>query len=477
MRMNFLKSYGGLKMSETQNAAGRRITSLLDANSFVEIGGQVTARSTDFNLSAVSAPSDGVITGYGTVDGNLVYVYSQDVTVLNGTVGEMHARKISHIYRLARKTGAPVVAMLDCGGIRLEESTDALNALGRIYRNQALSSGVIPQITAVYGNAGGGLSILTGLSDFVFMESENARLFVNAPDAIKDSNVDKFDNTTAKFQMEQGNVDFAGSEEEMAASMRTLLAMLPLNNEDEGASENCGDDLNRATTGIASTIGNTADTLRILSDGGQFFETKPEYAKSMVTGFIKLNGYTVGAVANRGEDNALRARGVEKAADFISFCDAFNIPVLTVVNAERFNPCKCTERFMQKSGAKLAYAYANATVPKVTLVAGKAYGSAYVLMGSKAVGADLVFAWPSAEIGTMDANAAAKIIAADKDADTIKKTAEEYADLQTNVKSAARRGYVDTIIDDADTRKYVIGAFEMLYTKREGRPERKHGTV
>ncbi len=464
-------------MSETQNAASGRIASLLDANSFVEIGGQVTARSTDFNLLAEAAPSDGVVTGYGTVDGGLVYVYSQDVTVLNGTIGEMHARKISNLYHLAEKTGAPVVAMIDCGGVRLQESTDALNALGRIFRNQAMNSGVVPQITAVYGNAGGGLSILTGLSDFVFMEADKARLFVNAPDAIEGSNVDKFDNSKCQFQMEQGHVDFAGSEAEMASKMRELLALLPQNNEDEGVSENCGDDLNRATAGLASTIGNAADTLRILSDGGQFFETKPEFAKSMVIGFIKLNGYTVGAVANSGDDGALHARGAEKAADFIGFCDAFNIPVLTLVNAEKFSSCKCTERRMTKEGARLAYAYTNATVPKVTVVAGRAFGTPYVLMGSKAIGADMVFAWKNAEIGTMNAASAAKILADSKDAETIKQTAAEYAELQESALSAARRGYVDTIIDDADTRKYVIGAFEMLYTKRENRPDRKHGTV
>ncbi len=464
-------------MSETLHASNKRINALLDANSFVEIGGQVTARATDFNLSAAQTPSDGVVTGYGTVDGGLVYVYSQDVTVLNGTIGEMHARKIANIYALAEKTGAPIVAMIDCGGIRLEESTDALNALGTVFKQQALISGVVPQITAVYGNCGGGLSILPALSDFTFMEETKGRLFVNAPDAITGSNADKFDNTSADFQLKNGNVDFVGTEEEIAKEMRSLLLVLPQNNEDEGASENCGDDLNRAVTGISSTIGNAADTLKLISDGGLFFETKQGYAENIVTGFIKLNGYTVGCVANRGNEDVLKAKAVEKAADFINFCDAFNIPVLTLANAQRFNTCKCTERLMPKAAAKLTYAYANATVPKVTLVTGKLYGSAYILMGSKSIGADLVYAWPTAEIGTMDAAQAAKILADGKDAETLKKTREEYTALQQSVASAARRGYVDTIIDEADTRKYVIGAFEMLYTKRESRPDKKHGTV
>lgn len=464
-------------MSETQNAAGRRIASLLDANSFVEIGGQITARSTDFNLSAAQTPSDGVITGYGTIDGNLVYIYSQDVTVLGGTVGEMHAKKINRIYSLARKTGAPIIGLLDCGGIRLEEAADALSALGLIYRSQIMASGVIPQIAAVFGNCGGGLSVIPALADFTFIETSAGRLFVNAPDAIKGNFAGKCDNASAEYQMKNGNADFSGSEEEVYAAIRELISLLPLNNEDEGAAFEITDDLNRSCTGLAGTIGDAAETLKILSDNGVFFEAKRGWADSMVTGFIRLGGYTVGAVANRGSDDALTANGAEKAADFISFCDAFNIPVLTLANAGSFKACECTEKRMQQASAKLAFAYANATVPKVTVITGKAYGTPYVLMGSRALGADMVYAWPNAEIGTMNASMAAKIMTGSTDAETIRNTAEEYKALQQNVVSAARRGYVDTIIEDADTRKYVIGAFEMLYTKREDRPDRKHGTV
>ena len=425
-------------MSETLSAAGSRINALLDANSFVEIGGLVTARATDFNLSARETPSDGVITGYGTIDGSLVYIYSQDVTVLNGTVGEMHAKKIARVYALAEKTGAPVIGLLDCGGLRLEESTDALDALGLIMRNQAAASGLVPQITVVCGNAGGGLSVVTALSDFTFAVADKGRVFVNSPDAIPGNNVDKKDTSAPEFQYEAGNVDFVGSEDEVT---------------------------------------DAAETLRVLGDGGQFFETKAGYAADMVTGFIRLNGYTVGAVANRGTESTLRARDAEKAASFINFCDAFNIPVLTLANVSGFHACECSERRIPRESASLAYAYASATVPKVTVVTGKAIGSAGLLMGSKSIGADMVYAWPDAEIGAMEAPMAAKIIAAEKSADELKKTEEEYSALQLNASSAARRGYVDTIIADEDTRKYVIGAFEMLYTKREDRPDKKHGTV
>ena len=464
-------------MSETLSAAGSRINALLDANSFVEIGGLVTARATDFNLSARETPSDGVITGYGTIDGSLVYIYSQDVTVLNGTVGEMHAKKIARVYALAEKTGAPVIGLLDCGGLRLEESTDALDALGLIMRNQAAASGLVPQITVVCGNAGGGLSVVTALSDFTFAVADKGRVFVNSPDAIPGNNVDKKDTSAPEFQYEAGNVDFVGSEDEVVSAVRKLVGLLPLNNQDEGTAEDCADDLNRVCAGLAGTITDAAETLRVLGDGGQFFETKAGYAADMVTGFIRLNGYTVGAVANRGTESTLRARDAEKAASFINFCDAFNIPVLTLANAASIRNTEKAEYCMPEAAALLTSAYANATVPKVTVVTGKNYGSAYILMGSKAVGADIVYAWPGAEIGTMDAKQAGKILAAGQDAKSMNAAAKEYASLQQNVLSAAQRGYVDTIIEEADTRKYVIGAFEMLYTKREDRPERKHGTI
>lgn len=464
-------------MSLTVSAASRRIISLLDANSFVEIGGGVTARSTDFNLSAAQTPSDGVITGYGTIDGSLVYIYSQDASVLGGTVGEMHARKISRIYQLAMRTGAPVIGLIDCGGIRLEESTDALDALGRIMKNQVMASGLIPQITGIFGCCGGGLSVLPALADFTFIESEGGRLFVNSPDAVSGNHSSLKDTSSAEYQLEAGNADFIGTAEEVYAAMRELVMLLPLNNEDEGLMEENSDDLNRATTGLAGKLSNAAEALALISDEGTFFEVKRGYASDMVTGFIRLNGYTVGAVANRGDEGALRWKGVEKAAEFISFCDAFNIPVLTLANVQSFHTCECSEQRMARAAAKLAYAYGNATVPKVTLVAGKAYGTPYILMGSKSLGADMVFALEGAEIGTMDAKMAAKILSDGADAETLKKTAKEYSELQQSACSAARRGLVDTIIPDADARKYVIGAFEMLYTKREDRPDKKHGTV
>ena len=459
-----------------QNPAGRRIAELLDGNSFVEIGGQVTARSTDFNLQEMNTPSDGVITGYGVIDGNLVYVYSQDVSVLNGTLGEMHAKKIVRLYEMAGKMGAPVIGLIDCAGIRLQEGVDALNAFGEIYLQQTLASGVVPQITAVFGSCGGGLSVVPGLSDFTFMEEKDAKLFVNAPNTVAGNRKEKCDSASAKFQAEEaGTVDMVGSESDILAQIRRLVTWLPANNEDDASYDECMDDLNRSCAELQGVQYSAPFILSTISDGKEFFETKADYARDMVTGFIRLNGVTVGAVAN-GEQE-MSARGAQKAADFVNFCDAFNIPVLTVTNVKGYKASLCSERNLAKAAARLTYAFANATVPKVNVIAGEAFGSAYVTMNSKGLGADLVFAWKDAKIGMMDAGMAAKVMYADADAQTQSEKAKEYAALQDSVEAAARRGYVDAVIDAADTRKQVIGAFEMLFTKREGRPDKKHGTV
>ena len=474
----------------TQGLAGTRITSLLDANSFVEIGRSVTARTTDFNMTEKKAPSDGVITGYGVIDGNLVYVYSQDASVLNGTVGEMHAKKISALYDLAMKTGAPVIGLVDCAGLRLQEATDALNAFGSIYLKQTMASGMIPKITAIFGTCGGGMAVVPALTDFTFMEAKNGKMFVNTPNALEGNHVSKCDTAAADFQSEEtGLIDAVGTEEEILAQIRELVSLLPSNCEDNDSYEECTDDLNRVCEDIANCTGDTGIALSRIADNGAFFETKAGYGKDVVTGFLRLNGATIGAVANRSEvydaegnkteefDGTLSARGARKAAAFVKFCDAFDIPVLTLTNVTGFKATVCNEKMMAKSVGEMVHAFASATVPKVNVIIGKAYGTAYVAMNSKAIGADMVYAWDSAEIGMMDASLAAKIMYAGADAATLNEKAAEYRTLQSGVESAAARGYVDTVIDPADTRKYVIGAFEMLFTKREERPSKKHGTV
>ena len=474
----------------TQSLASTRITSLLDANSFVEIGKSVTARSTDFNMTEKKAPSDGVITGYGVIDGNLVYVYSQDASVLNGTVGEMHAKKISALYDLAIKTGAPVIGLVDCAGMRLQEATDALEAFGGIYFKQTMASGMIPQITAVFGTCGGGMAVVPALTDFTFIEAKKGKMFVNSPNALDGNYTEKCDTAAADYQSkETGLIDAVESEEEILAEIRQLVSFLPSNFEDNDSFAECTDDLNRACEDIAACAGDTSIALSRIADNGIFFETKRDYGKDGVTGFLRVNGMTVGAVANRTEvydaegekteefDGTLSARGARKAAGFVKFCDAFDIPVLTLTNATGFNATVCSEKVMAKSIGELVHAFASATVPKVNVIIGKAYGTAYVAMNSKSVGADIVYAWDNAEIGMMDASMAAKIMYPGSEASVINEKAAEYRELQSSVESAAARGYVDTVIAPVDTRKYVIGAFEMLFTKREDRPAKKHGTV
>ncbi len=473
----------------TTSQASQRINALLDENSFVEIGGLVTARATDFNLKQTETPSDGVVTGYGVIDGNLVYVYSQDASVLNGSVGEMHAKKIVNIYELAMKMGAPVIGLIDSAGLRLQEATDALNGFGEIYRSQAMASGVIPQITAVFGSCGGGLALIPAMTDFAFMEEKKAKLFVNSPNALEGNEISRCDTSAAAFQSEEtGLVDMVADEASILSQIRQIVSILPANNSDLAWTD-CTDDLNRACAQIANCVGDTAIALSQIADDGLFVEVKQDYAKDMAAGFIRLNGATVGAVANRTEvcdengevvekfDAAISPRGAEKAAEFVNFCDAFDIPVLTLTNVTGFAATTCSEKRMAKAAGRLTYAFANATVPKVNVIIGKAYGSAYVAMNSKAIGADITIAWPDAQIGMMDAKLAAKIICDGQGADAIDACAKEYEALQNNVTSAARRGYVDQIVEPADTRKYVIGAFEMLSSKTEGRPEKKHGTV
>ena len=475
--------------NSNDNLAMKRIAGLVDENSFMEIGSLVTARSTDFALANTDTPSDGVIIGHGLVDGNLVFVYSQDASVLGGTIGEMHAKKIAGLYDMAVKMGAPIVGLIDCAGIRLQESVDALEAFATLYAKQSMASGVIPQISAVFGNCGGGLSVVSALSDFTFAEAENAKIFVNSPNAIPENNTQKCDTASAEFQStEAGTIDGVGTAEEILAQIRELITILPSNNAQAGCVDDCSDDLNRAALSVDTMKGDPRYVLSEISDDHIFVETKRAFAKDMVTGFIKLNGMTIGAVANATElydaegkkaeefDAVLSARGCNKAADFISFCDAFEIPVVSLTNTTGFKACKCAEKNLPKALARMTAAFANATVPKVNVITGQALGSAYAMMNAKSLGADLVYAWPDAKIGMMDAKLAAGIMYPDASADVIAEKAKAYDELQNDVKTAARRGYVDRIVAAADTRKYLIAAFEMLFTKNVEQPYKKHGS-
>ncbi len=477
----------------TQGSARERIDSILDENSFVEIGAAVQARCTDYNMAENAAPSDGVITGYGTVNTIPVYIYSQDASVMNGTIGEMHARKIVNLYNKAMQTGIPVVGLIDCAGIRLQEATDALNAFGSIYAKQAEASGVVPQIVAVYGTAGGGLAVAAAMADFVYIEKD-AKLFVNSPNALDGNYDSKLDTAGAQFQSEQaGLADFVGTQDEIASGIRSLMAMLPINNVDEGLA---GSDtaLNRVCENLAAEAADAALALIDLADNNEFIEVKAGYAKSMVTGFLRLGGMTVGAVANRTAiydengkeaekyDAVLSPAGAYKAADFVKFCDAFDIPVLTLTNVKGFEASVNAEKKIADAVGKLTLAFSSATVPKVNVVTAEAFGSAYLAMNSKTIGADMEFAWDSAAIGMMDAKQAVKIMYAEeisKAADPnamIAEKAAQYNAAQQSADAAAKRGFTDAVIRPADTRRYLISAFQMLASKDVCVPYKKHST-
>lgn len=457
-----------------ENLAMTRIAGLVDENSFVELGSLVTARATDFNLDGVDTPSDGVVTGFGTIDGNLVYVYSQNSKVLGGTIGEMHARKIAHVYDMAIKMGAPVIGIIDCAGVRLQESVDALEAFGALYKRVSLASGVIPQFSIVAGMAGGGMAVIPALSDFAFATNE-AKIFVNSPNALAGNFEGKCNTADPAFQSENTGVyDGVDSFEAIAGKVRTLVSMLPSNNSNAFDAGNVTDDMNRASELAAADAGCPAKIFEAVGDAGSFVETKKDFGGCVVTGFMKLGGVTVGALGISNKDAVICANGAEKAAAFVRFCDAFEIPVFTVTNIEGFKATKESELRIAKALAALSAAFANATVPKVNLIAGKSYGSAYAIANCKALGADVVYSWPDAKVGMMDAKLAASIICAEDKSADIAKITSEYESKQNSVATAAARGYVDRIVNYDDTRKYVIAAFEMLYSKNLELPYKKH---
>ena len=427
-----------------------------------------------------------LITGYGLIDGRLVYVYGQNADILGGSIGEMHAKKIVGLYRLAMRTGAPVIGLIDSAGLRLQEGMDALEAFGAIYAQQAKASGVIPQVSVIYGNCGGGLALFPAMTDFTFMES-GAKLFVNSPNAIAGNYEDKNNTAAASKKAAAGDVDFVGTEEEIAEQVRALIAMLPSNNEDDAA-EDCADDLNRDCPSAAAFVEDPRAAMFEIADGGQFFETKRDFAKEMVTGIARLGGTTVGIIANRSacfdESGAkaeefgasLTTAGCSKASALVRFCDAFEIPVITLTNAAGFAATEAEENTVASAAAGLAAAFAGATVPKINVITKRAAGSAYAVMNSKALGADLTFAYTDASVGILAGKFAAPVLCSGS-SEEIAETAKAYDALQNSIDAAAAHGYVDQIVEPASIRRYLIGAVEVLYSKREALPSRKHASI
>lgn len=467
-------------MSNSKMSARERIALLLEENSFVELGSLISARNTDYNLGAKKVEGDGVITGYGTLGDRMVYVYSQDASMLGGSVGEMHAKKIASLYDMAMKTGAPIIGMIDCAGLRLQEANDALAAFGDIFFKQVQASGKVPQITAVFGMCGGGSSVMTAMSDFTLMTKEGSALFVNSPNALEGNIASKLDTASAAYQAEEaGNVDFVcETEEEMIQQICNIINFLPSDWEADDAYIDCVDDINRVIPELNDAEYDAKFIIVSIADNNYFMETKAEYAKEMVTGLIRLSGETIGVVAN-GEAT-MTAAGLEKATRFVKFCDAFDLPILTITNVEGMKASVEEEKKLAKAMAAFTAVLAESTVAKVNLIAGKAFGTAGVVMNSKAVGADFVLAWPEASVGMMDASQAVRIIYAQEIAageDQIGVIAEktaEYEELQSSALAAAKRGYVDDIIVPDATRKRLIAAYEMLFGKNEEFVDKKH---
>lgn len=455
----------------SKSPALSRIESILDENSFVELFSLVTRRNTDFNalLNEGSGGNDGVITGHGLINGELCFVFAQDPSVMKGSIGEMHAKKIRDLFDMALKVGAPIVGILDSSGIRLSESLDSIEAVGSIIRKITDLKGRSVFYTVVCGQAGGGVSAIAALSDFCFA-AEGSSLFVNSPDAIPGNSAAKNDTSSPSFQFENtGVVDGTGTLEEIATSLRALFSMIPGSDREGGRMDDPEDDLNRAASGISEKRSDIRAFATEIADRNLFSETKAGFAPNAVTGFIKLGGQTVGVAgisADKDGNYPICANGAEKIADFVNFCDSFGIPVLSLVNCDGFKRTEENEKNLPGALASLSYAFAQSAVPKVTVLLNKAYGTGYLFFSSKSTGADVVYAYEDTDIASMDPSKAGSLVSEELGTDSAKATAE-FSEKQCGAKNAARHGYVDRILEFVDTRKYLIAAFDMLATKEE----------
>jgi acetyl-CoA carboxylase carboxyltransferase component len=468
-------------------SARDRITNLLDENSFVEMGAFVTSRSHSFNMDVQGTPADGVVSGYGTISGNPVYVYSQDANVLGGAIGEMHAKKIVRLYNDALKTGIPVIGVLDTVGIRLQESVDALEGYGAIFTKMTEASGVIPQIAVVFGDCAGGAAFIAGLADFVYMSTKNARMFLNSPNTIEDKTATFDSIATAKVHFEEsGLATFIGEkEEDVISEVRNLVTYLPQNNSKDVPFYNVTDDINRVDPNLNQfdlASNKISDIVGSIVDNGEYLELNAKYGISTFTAFARMNGGTVGVIANA--DTTVDYLGVKKMTKFVHMCDAFNVPVLTLTHIKGFASTVATEKLgMIKECSKLVHAFADATVPKVNVIVGEALGSSYIAMNSKHIGADYVYAWPTAKVAALNAESAVKIIydeeikKASLASEVIAAKTAEYETISSSAYAVAASGYIDDIIEPAATRKRVIAALEILSSKQVDGNYKKHPTV
>lgn len=492
---------GGAKRVDKQHAAGKmtareRIAMLLDEDTFVEVDAFVKHHCYDFGMDQVEAPGEGVVTGYGAIDGRPVFVFAQDFTVIGGTLGEMQSQKICKILDMAMKMGAPVIGINDSGGARIQEAVDSLSGYGRIFYRNTLASGVVPQISVIMGPCAGGATYSPALTDFIFMVKESSNMFITGPQVIKTVTGENVDTESLGGAITHNQISgvahFAcDGEQDCIRQIRRLLSFIPSNNMDKLPIGECDDRFDRRAEELNEIIPQNEkqayeikDVIKAVVDHGDFFEVQPMYARNLITGFARFGGQSVGILANQPRIMAgcLDINASDKAARFISFCDSFNIPLVNFVDVPGFLPGTAQEfGGIIRHGAKMLFAYSEATVPKVTVVLRKAYGGAYIAMCAKELGADMVLAWPMAEIAVMGPEGAANIIfkkeidAADDPEQMREEKIAEYKQKFSNPYQAAAKGYVDDIIEPAETRGMIINALVLLENKRELRPLKKHG--
>ena len=498
-----LKMGGGKEKLKSQHEKGKlsareRLDILLDKGSFVEINGLMKHRAIDFDLDKTELPGDGVITGYGTIDGRLVFVFSQDFTVMGGSLGEAHAFKISYLMDQAMKVGAPVIGINDSGGARIQEGVDSLKGYGEIFYRNTIASGVVPQITAIMGPCAGGAVYSPAIGDFVFMTKNNSYMFITGPQVIKtvlhqDVSFEGLGGAVV-HETTSGMAHRVGKDDEDTLNMiRALVSFLPSNNMEDPPAIEPTDDPMRETSELYNIIPedpnkgyHASQVVKAVLDNNDFYEIHPLYAPNIIVGFGRLDGKVVGVVANNPSHIAgvLDINSSDKASRFVRFCDAFNIPIITFVDTPGYMPGIDQEHGgIIRHGAKLLYAYSEATVPLLTVIVRKAYGGAYIAMASKHLRADVVLALPTAEIAVMGPKGACEIIfrkEISEAKDPAKKTNElidDYIQKFANPYMAASRGYVDDVVDPKNLRTILINSLRVYHSKKEVLPKKKHGVM
>jgi methylmalonyl-CoA decarboxylase subunit alpha len=498
-----LLQMGGKKGLAKQKDAGKlnareRLNYLYDSGTFRELDKFVTHRCTNFGMEDVEIPADGVVTGYGLVDGRPVFAFAQDFTARAGSLGEMHAKKICKVMDLAMKAGAPFIGLADSGGARIQEGVDALSGYGQIFFRNSAASGVIPQISAIMGPTAGGAVYSPAMTDFIFMVKNTSYMFITGPAVIKSvtgEEVSFEDLGGAMAHNEKSGVaQFAcESDEDALDQIKKLLSYLPSNNMEDPPIVDTGDDPRRMDPALDTIIPDSPNqaydmksVIKSIVDNGEIFEPHAYFAKNIIVCFARLNGRSIGIIANQPSFMAgsLDIDASDKASRFIRFCDAFNIPILTIADVPGYLPGTNQEwGGIIRHGAKLLWVYSEATVPKLLLVTRKDYGGAYLAMSGKDLGTDFVFAWPTAQIAVMGAAGAANVIhareirGADDPAQKRKEKIAEYDELFSNPYCAASRGFADTVIRPSETRPQLIDALEIMCSKRETRPPKKHGNI